>query len=618
MTDTHQRYDIDQVRERTDLLALIGQFVTLRQRGARHVGLCPFHQEKSPSFGVDPQKGFWHCFGCGKGGDAFTFLMEMEKLTFMETVERLAERAGIRPQETHEAAHRKEERDFLFEVNAEAAAAFAAALRGPAGKSARAYLDGRGITQAQAQHFGLGYAPAGWDALVKHLPTRGYSVELMAKAGLVLARSNGDGYIDRFRHRLMIPIYDRQGRVLAFGGRALRQEDNPKYLNTAETPIFHKSRTLYALNWAAETFAKRSRAIITEGYFDVIACHLAGFTEAVATLGTALGDEHVRVLRRYAERVYLVFDGDSAGINATLRSQALFRQAEMDVRIVCLPGGHDPDTFLREQGAEAFEQFLTGSLSPVEFELNRLVQQHPGKDAESTLRLLRASAKVLQPLARLERDEYTMRLCERVRGGRGGDLAELQRGLQAEIAALDRAPRAVGATPAPAPTAPPIVVAPIEREILTAIMQHPDFAGTACTLIPAAAFSNAKYRAIFEHIDAIVASGNTFAAAHLVFEDEETASLVAELALREMLPIAPSQYPSLIDRLLEAYQDQKARPAEIPLERTVVDSFSSPHQQRSERKKIREYVDENKTGPSPDEDTPMDDPIMLKYFSKRP
>lgn len=617
MPDMHQRYDIDLVRERTDLLALIGQYVTLRQRGTRHVGLCPFHQEKSPSFGVDPQKGFWHCFGCGKGGDAFTFLMEMEKLTFMETVERLAERAGIRPQETHEAAHRKEERDFLFEVNTEAAAAYAAALRGAAGKAARAYLDGRGITPEQAQRFGLGYAPAGWDSLVTHLPKRGFSVELMAKAGLVLARTNGDGYIDRFRHRLMIPIFDRQGRVVAFGGRALRPEDNPKYLNTSETPIFHKSRMLYALNWAAETIGKRGRAIITEGYFDVIACHLAGFTEAVATLGTALGEEHVRILRRYAERVYLVFDGDSAGVNATLRSQALFRQAEMDVRIVCLPGGHDPDTFLRERGADAFEGCLTGALSPVDFELNRLVQQHPAEDAESTLRLLRASAKILQPLPRLERDEYSMRLCERVRGSRGGDLAELQRALLSEVSALDRAPRGSQPAVAPASSAPASIDTPIEFEVLTAMIQHPDFAITASTLIPAAAFSVIKYREIFESIDKLISNDNHFDVSLMVFEDEITAALVSNLALREMLPLAPGQYTLLMDRLLEEHEKRMAKPEEIPLERAAADSFSSQHQLRSERKKMRDYFDENKTGPSPDEDSPMNDPKILKHLPKR-
>ena len=615
MAVTHQRYDIEQVRERTDIVALIGQFVALRQRGGRHVGLCPFHQEKSPSFGVDAQKGFWHCFGCGKGGDAFTFLMEMEKLSFMETVERLAERAGIHPVETVEATQRKEERDFLYEVNAEAGAAFTRALRGQAGQAARGYLEKRGITPAQAQRFGLGYAPRGWDALVSHLPKRGFSVELMAKAGLALARNQGAGFVDRFHHRLMIPIHDRQGRVVAFGGRALAAEDNPKYLNTAETPIFHKSRMLYALHWAAEMIGKKNRVIITEGYFDVIACHLAGFPETVATLGTALGEDHIRLLRRFmqvangvATKVYLVFDGDSAGINATLRSQALFRQAEMDVRIVCLPGGHDPDTFLREQGSEAFERCLAQALSPVEFEWDRLVHQHPGQDAQSRLRLKRAGAKLLQPLSMLEREEYARVFSERVNGGRGGDLGELQRALLSEVAVLERAPRGTrDATPPVATTSS--VDNALELEVLTAMLQHPDFAATACTLIPAQAFSIAKYRAIFERIDDIISAGKSFDSSKMIFEDAEMASLVAEIQWRELLPLPAGQDTTLIDHLNEEAQNRQIKPEEIPLQYEAAEGLVALIQQRSARGKERHYADDDEKGPTEQTVVPVPDRV---------
>jgi DNA primase len=628
MTETRQRYDIDQVRERTDLLALISQYVTLRQRGNRHVGLCPFHQEKTPSFGVDPQKGFWHCFGCGTGGDAFTFLMQIEKLTFMEAVERLADRAGIRPVETAAASYRKEERDYLFNVNAEAAAAYATALRGKAGPEARNYLAQRGITPEQARRFSLGYAPRGGQALVAHLPKHGFSVEIMAKSGLALARGNGEGYFDRFRHRLMIPIYDRQGRVVAFGGRALEKAEQPKYLNTAETPIFHKSHMFYALNWAEEAIRTKNRVIITEGYFDVIACHLAGFTEAVATLGTALGEEHVRILRRYAQvvqtkdspaqqytRILLVFDGDSAGVNASLRSQALFRQADMDVRIVCLPGGHDPDTFLREFGAEAFERYLADALSPVEFELARLVQQHPAVDAESRLRLFRAAARILQPLSKLERAEYALRLIDRALGARG-DLSELQQAVLGEVAALDRAPR--GVAPMRPAASPPMAVAPVEREVLTAIIQHPDFAVTACTLIPAEAFSDPRYRDIFEFIDNIISTGNPFDVSQIVFEDENITSLVADLALREMIPLAPEKYPTLIDRLLEEYANRLIKPEAILFEREVVDLFTLQNQQRSAREKQRNYDDETNAGFAPEDATPIPDVIKNRARGVKP
>ncbi|HEY3377480.1 MAG TPA: DNA primase [Armatimonadota bacterium] len=593
MTDGRSRYDVDQVRERTDLVALIGQHVTLKKRGGRHIGLCPFHQEKTPSFGVDEQKGFWHCFGCGKGGDAFTFLMQLERLSFPEAVERLAERAGIQPVETFEAPQRKEERDFLYEANAAAAAAFAVALRGNTGTVARQYLEARGITPDVAARFGLGYAPQRWDALESHLRKRGFSTEVLAKAGLILARSHGEGYIDRFRHRLMIPIYDRRGRVVAFGGRALSAEDNPKYLNTAETPIFHKSRTLYALHLAAETIGKRGRVIITEGYFDVIACHLAGFTEAVASLGTALGEEHVQILRRLAERVYLVYDADSAGINAALRSQALFRQAEVEVRIVCLPAGHDPDTLLRNEGAAVFERCLEESLAPVEFELQRLVQQHPARDAEGRLHLFRAAAKVLQPLSKLERAEYALRLIDRALGSRG-DLTELQQALLGEVAALDRSAQR-GSTRRPtevagANQAASTADAQLERELLTAVVQHPDFAVRAAAALTPEVFNHAGYRAIFEAICAQIAQGQAPDARRIVAEDELTAALIAALAVRDMLPLNQTALDGLLERLRDEYDRRQAQPQALDLtDRAAVEAFTAKLRERSQRFALRQY-----------------------------
>lgn len=549
MSDIRLRYDADQVRERTDLLALIGQHVTLKKRGGRHVGLCPFHQEKTPSFGVDPEKGFWHCFGCGKGGDAFTFVMEMERLTFPEAVERLAERAGIHPIEMSEPmSQRKEERDLLFGVNTAAATAFGKALRGKAGEAARQYLAGRGITLEQAERFGLGYAPQGWDALLTYLRKCGFPPETVEKAGLALAKSSGRGHIDRFRHRLMIPIRDRQGRVVAFGGRALAKEDNPKYLNTAETPIFHKSRMVYALNWAAEGIGKRGRAIVTEGYFDVIACHLAGFTEAVATLGTALGDEHVQLLRRLAERIYLVFDGDSAGLHAALRSQALFRAAEVDVRIVRLPAEHDPDTLLRELGTAAFERCLDEALSPVEFELDQLVQENPARDAEGRLRLFRAAAKVLHPLSKLDRAEYALRFIDRSLGARG-DITELQQALLSEVASLDRASRRPGAL---SPAAPSGEV-PLEREVLTLMIQHPEVAERAVTLIVPEAFTHAGYRDIFHELLNQVHAGQQPDIRRIITEDQQIAAIIAALAVRDSLPL-DGQSEQLLQRLMDEYE----------------------------------------------------------------
>ena len=618
MAETRTQYDIDQVRERTDVLTLIEQYVSLRKRGGRHIGLCPFHQEKTPSFGVDVQKGFWHCFGCGKGGDAFTFIMEMEKLTFGEAVERLAERAGLQPiATTLFTQQRKEERDFLYEINAATAQAFSAALRGNSGGEARKYLAQRGISAEQAARFGLGYAPAGWDKLVSHLQKRKFSNALLVKAGVALERSSGDGYVDRFRNRLMIPIYDRQGRVVAFGGRALAADDQPKYLNTAETPIFQKSRMLYALNWASDAISKRGRAIVTEGYFDVIACHLGGFTEAVATLGTALGEEHVRMLRRFAERVYLVFDADSAGIDAALRSQLLFRQAEMDVRIVRLPAGHDPDTLLREQGAEAFERYLTESLSPVEFELEQLVAQHPARDSEGRLRLFRAAAKLLQPLPKLDRAEYAVRLIERAIGSQG-NVRDLQQALLGEIANLDRASQQRGGRAAPAveKTMLPRDM-PLERELLAAMVHDVDFAMTATTLIPAEAFTLPRYQKVFCAFDALVTGGKAPDARLIISDDEEIAATLAGLAMYDGIPLNGEQAMTLIDRLQEEHERRMLTPQALPLEREVVDPFTERLQQLSQRATERQLSDEKPASKREDEKVPLPDGIQ-QWLERKP
>jgi DNA primase len=571
MPDTRMNYDKDQVRERTDLLALVGQYVALKKRGGRYIGLCPFHQEKTPSFGVDPQKGFWHCFGCGKGGDAFNFLMEMEHLDFGEALERLAERAGVHPIAQVDAPRRKEERDFLLEVNAAAAAAFRNALLGKAGENARAYLANRGITPAHAERFGLGYAPAGWGALTKHLTGRGFSGENLQKADL--ARSNERGLYDRFRNRLMIPIHDRQGRVVAFGGRALSAEDQPKYLNTGDTPVYNKGRTLYALHMAIDGMKKRERAIVTEGYFDAIACHLAGFTETVATLGTALSDDHVRELRRFAERIYLVFDADSAGINAALRGQAMFRAAGTEVRIVRLPAGHDPDTLIREQGTEAFEACLAGALAPTAFELERLMAQHPEKDTESRLRLFRAAAVVLQPLPRLERAEYAEWLIGRWLGSTHGDTAMLQQAILSEVAMLDRRPHRRNPEPRPAdpqksepeqaPEPPPAEMRH-ERELLAAMVQHVEVAERVLQELPIDAFTHPWYRRLFNALHEMVDKGLAPDARFIVTDDEIISSTIAALALYE-IPEHEGTITSRIDRLREEHEHRAMTPPADPM-----------------------------------------------------
>jgi DNA primase catalytic core len=621
MTDSRQTYDREQVLARTDLVALIGQTVTLRKRGGRFVGLCPFHAEKTPSFGVDPQKGFWHCFGCGKGGDAFTFVMQLEHLSFPEALERLAERAGVPPIEVSPQQQvRKEERDFLLEANAAAALAFCKALKGPMGAGARAYLEQRGITPEMAERFGLGYAPPKWDALTGHLRQRGFSEDVLVKAGLSLPpRQDGDRLIDRFRNRVMIPIHDRRGRVIAFGGRAMSAEDNPKYLNTAETPVFHKSNTLYALHWAGPTMSQKGRAIVTEGYFDVIACHLAGFTEAVATLGTALGEEHVQILRRLADRVYLVYDADSAGLNAALRGQAIFREAGVDVRIVRLPGGHDPDSLLREQGTEAFERCLADALPPVAFELERLLAQNPERDSEGRLRLFRAAAKVLQPLPRLERAEYAEWLIEHWAGGARGDVAQLQQAILSEVTALDRKARYPSRAGNPAredDVPPPTPLANLhgyilELEAATAMVRDAGFASDVIMALPADVFTVADYRAVYQALNRLAEAGAVPDARRI--DDDRLTPLISGLAVREMDP-SITEFAPLLARLKDEHEKRQIQPAEYSLDdRPGAEALRRRKQEDSDRnKKSLGFIEQDGGGRTLTTGVPIPDRIK-KY-----
>ncbi|MEI7832303.1 MAG: toprim domain-containing protein, partial [bacterium] len=412
----------------------------------------------------------------------------------------------------------------------------------------------------------------GWDSLVKHLTGRNYSTDVLVKSGLALERTRGDGYNDRFRNRLMIPIADRQGRVIAFGGRALSKEDNPKYLNTAETAIFSKSRTLYGLHLASKTMADKGRAIVTEGYFDTIACHLAGFTEAVATLGTALGEEHVQMLRRHvgaSGRIYLVYDGDSAGVNAALRGQALFRAAGVDVRIALLPPQHDPDTLLREGGPAALEQYLANALSPTAFELERLLKTQPAADIEGRARLFHAAAEVLLPLPALERMEYSAWLVERViRAGALGDMSLLQQELLNETKALERNPRPAAPVPPPAelpPSAPltPQREVPLEREVMTLMVQQPDFAALVIGQFTAEVFTHPYYRAVFQQFATMAAAGQPLEVSHIRSEDEAVTTTISCLAVRETIPLDNLSPQSMLDRLRDAYETRRHAPPDL-------------------------------------------------------
>jgi len=406
---------IHRVRDSIDIVALISGYVSLKKAGKNHLGLCPFHGEKTPSFNVNPEKQIFHCFGCGVGGDVFKFLELQEGLNFPEAVKKLAEQAGITLPDSRPRGDEKksdDERKALLTVVGDAAEYFRRELDGPAGSAARAYLAKRGVSDVVVKEFSLGFARPEWDGLLRHLKQKGYSHNLMEKAGLIVKRSEGEGHYDRFRGRIIFPIRDISGNIIAFGGRVM-DDSLPKYLNSPETPLYSKSNVLYCLDKAKEPARTQKYFVIVEGYLDAIACHQYGAKNAVATLGTALTDGHLRLMRRFAQNLVLIFDPDPAGVKATLRGFELFAGSGMKVNVVSLPDGDDPDTFLKKNGYEAFASCLRTSAKFMDFVLSQVVRT---ADTASIDEKVEKAGTMLGFIAKLpsgiERDHYLKKTAE--------------------------------------------------------------------------------------------------------------------------------------------------------------------------------------------------------------
>ena len=352
---------VEQLKSAIDIVKVIGEYVRLRRSGAagRYVGLCPFHQEKTPSFNVNQTRQFYKCFGCGVSGDVLKFVMEMDGLTFPETLKLLAERNGIpMPKRTEYADAESKLRGALMEMHAIATQVFQANLRSDQGAAARAYLGRRGVSAESIETFQLGYSDSSGQTLVRRLSEEHFTPDQMEASGLVRRRQEGSGLYDSFRGRLMFPIDNESGKVIAFGGRAMRDEDQPKYLNSTETPIYRKTSVLYNLHRAREGMRKSDRVVLVEGYMDVIGVHSAGVKEVVASCGTALTNAQVRAIHRHADTVVVNFDPDTAGTNAAERAIQLFLDEGVRVRVLALEGGLDPDDYVKKHGAEEYRAKL--------------------------------------------------------------------------------------------------------------------------------------------------------------------------------------------------------------------------------------------------------------------
>lgn len=398
---------LQELKMKTDIEDVISTYVTLKRRGATLVGLCPFHNEKTPSFTVYPATQSFYCFGCGAGGDAITFLKKIENLDYLDAVKTLAQRAGLQmPQEGFDDSLSKRRRRIL-EMNREAARFYHSVLLSPEGKVGYDYYIGRALSAATINHFGLGFAPNQWDALLKHMRAKGYQPAELVDAGL--ARKGQKGYYDNFRNRVMTPIIDVRGNVIAFGGRVL-DDSKPKYINTGDTLVYKKTNELFALNFAKDS--KEDALILCEGYMDVIAMHQAGFTNAVAGCGTALTTEQVRLISRYAKEVILTYDADEAGQKALQKAMTMFDQTDVKVRIPALVGGKDPDEIIRTYGRDKFKGMLEGASNETEFRLLALRRQYNLATTQGKIDFIGGALQILATLPPVEQDLYVSRLSE--------------------------------------------------------------------------------------------------------------------------------------------------------------------------------------------------------------
>ena len=404
---------IDEVREKNDIVDVISPYVRLTKRGANYVGLCPFHNEKTPSFSVNTGRQSFHCFGCGVGGNSISFVMKYENLTFIEAIKQMADRVGINLPEEHdnpESGRRADLRTRLFEIYKEAAKFYYFQLRGDYGEYPMSYLKGRGLTDKTINDFGLGYALKFSNALYNYLKSKGYSDELMIKAELVVFKE-GRGIFDMFWNRVIFPIMDINSKVIAFGGRVMG-EGEPKYLNSKETDVFNKRRNLYGLNFAKHS--RKSYMLLCEGYMDVIALHQAGFTNSVASLGTALTEEQARLIARYVKEVMITYDSDGAGVKAALRAIPILKSAGIRTKILKLAPFKDPDELIKNSGYEEFEERIKNAENSFNFELSNIEKGFDLSEPEGKTEFLNKVAERLTDFEEeLERENYIAAVAEK-------------------------------------------------------------------------------------------------------------------------------------------------------------------------------------------------------------
>jgi len=529
---------IERVKAATDIVEVVSEHVQMRQAGRNWLGLCPFHNEKTPSFNVQPELQIYHCFGCGVGGDVVKFLQEIDRVSFVEAVTFLAERAGIPVPRSGGSAAEDERNDQLFRANELAAKYFHYMLRQPAGADALRYLHKRGLTDETIDEFRIGYSLPGWSSLLEMAGRRGFPAQALELAGLVVQSPKGRGHYDRFRDRVIFPITNLSGRTIAFGARALRPDDQPKYLNSSETPIYHKSGVLYGMSHARESIRRQGTAIVVEGYMDVVSLAQGGVANVIASSGTALTGLHSRLLARYAERVVLLFDGDAAGGTAAQRGVEVLLATEIDTRIVTLPTGQDPDSFVRrDQGADELRQLIDKAPPALDIYLDRLAADI---DVNSVTGRAKAIDRLL-PLISECRDEVRRSLMLR-RAAQRFDVDE--QALRTALTAAQKRPaprRGTDPQPdpedrVPPPTGPPVTVNKLEREFAGLLLQYPRFLTETARRLDMEVFTDSEVRRLLVYLVDTYNGGQLDLTTLLNAVDESLSRLVRMSAMETFAP----------------------------------------------------------------------------------
>lgn len=506
---------LQELKLRSDITEIASSYVNLKRHGRNMVGLCPFHGEKTPSFNIYTENGSFYCFGCGAGGDVITFIMKIENLDYVEAVKFLAQRAGMEmPENTYDDSLSKL-RMRIYEANREAARFFHATLLSQRGQSGLNYLRGRALSDRTIRHFGLGFADDDWNSLCNHLKNKGFSEYEIYSANLAFKRKNGNGIYDRFVNRVMFPIIDLRGNVIAFGGRIMTDE-KPKYLNTSDTPVFKKSENLFSLNNAKSSGTRT--LILCEGYMDVIALNQAGFTNAVATLGTALTNEQAVLMKRYADDVIICYDADGAGQKATARAIDILRNAGLPIKILTVPSGKDPDEFIRskgENGPAAFKLLIEKCGNDIEYRLMKLKENYNLNTTDGKVAFLNEAVKIVATIeSPIERDVFASKLCAELeidknafleqiskvkRRDRRENIKKETRQIQAELnGQSDKINREHYKKPRSSSA---------EEALLVYLINNPDYANSISERVTPDKFSNSLIKRYYEYVLRKIKSG---------------------------------------------------------------------------------------------------------------